>query len=222
MPPVTPTQFQDRLRKVVDDVTKFAQQNGVSYPEDFYLGFERYRNALPEAGATPLLSGQLDNLQELVGILIRERVEKITVVKRMILPQESGAPDASAAQRARGGPGAAAAPEMVTKYPVVLEFAGPPSAFRAALNDITHSKRLFIIRAVKINNQSDKGPVRGQEPPQGGNGNQPPAPQTAAESNPASGEPLPEKGPPPLRYVVGQEKLDVIVRIELAKVAPPR
>ncbi len=42
-PPPTPLQFQDRLRQVVDDVTKSAQQAGVGLPDGFYLGFEQYR-----------------------------------------------------------------------------------------------------------------------------------------------------------------------------------
>ena len=34
--------------------------------------------------------------------------------------------------------------------------------------------------------------------------------------------PLPGSGPAPLRYVVGQERLDVVARIELTSVRPPR
>ncbi len=129
-PPRDPTQFQDRLRRVVDDVTKAAQLANVAYPDDFYLGFERYRNSLPDAVATPLLSRQLDNIQELVGILIKERVDRITAVKRVMLPQESGggaAPVFTPAQSQNNKPGAnaAGAAELVTKLPVVLEFTGP-------------------------------------------------------------------------------------------------
>lgn len=217
-PPFTPTEFQDHLRKVVDEKVKAADQLGIAYPTDFYMGFERYRNSLPEAAATPLLTAQLDNIEELVSILLKERVEKISKVNRAILPQENGAAADAAAQRARGGANQPApAGDLVVKLPVVLDFSGPPNTFRAVLNDVTHSKRLFIIRALKITNQSDKGPPRGQEPPQGGVGA---VAAPAPEANPTAGEPLPEKGPPPLRYVVGQEKIDVIARIELARVVP--
>ncbi len=213
---ITPTQFQDRLRKVVEDVTKAAQQVGMAYPEDFYLGFERYRNALPEAGATALLSAQLTSVQELMSLLIKERIDKVTAIKRAILPQESGgATSPNPTQKARGPANAAAPADLVTKVPIVLQFSGAPSAFRAVLNDITHQKHLYIVRALQIKNQVDKGPVRGQQDP---------IPGGLAPASPASADPtaapsdLPDKGPPPLRYVVGQEKLDVTARIELAKV----
>ena len=218
-PPFTPTEFQDHLRKVVDEKVKAADQYGIAYPTDFYMGFERYRNSLPEAAATPLLTTQLDNIEELVSILIRERVDKIGKVSRAILPQENGAA-ATPPPVVKGAPtqNQPVAGDLVAKLPVVLDFSGPPTTFGAVLNDITHSKRLFIVRALKITNQSDKGPPRGQEPPAGGV-SAAPAP-ASAEANP--GEPLPEKGPPPLRYVVGQEKIDAVARIELAKVAPLR
>lgn len=220
---LTPTQFQDRLRKVVDDVTKAADQVGMAYPADFYLGFERYRSSLPEAGATALLSAQLTSVQELMSLLIKERIDKIGGVKRAVFPQENGAAaaaaDPSAAQRGKA-PANAAVADLVTKVPVVLQFTGAPSAFRAVMNDITHLKRLFVIRALRIANQVDKGPLRGQVDPIPGGAGLPNAP--GPDANAASGEPLPEKGPPPLRYVVGQEKLDIVARIELAKVNAPQ
>ena len=218
---LTPTQFQDRLRKVVDDVTKAADQVGMAYPADFYLGFERYRSSLPEAGATALLSAQLTSVQELISVLIKERVDKIGGIKRAVFPQENGAPlaaDPNAVQRGKA-PANAASADLMTKVPVVLQFTGAPPAFRAVMNDITHQKRLFIIRAMRIANQVDKGPTRGQIDPIPGGAGVPSAP--SPDVNVASGEPLPEKGPPPLRYVVGQEKLDVVARIELAKVNAP-
>lgn len=220
--PLSPTQFQDRLRQVVDGIIKTADQNGIAYPADFYLGFERYRSNLPDPGATLALTGQLNNIQEIVGILISRKVEKITSLKRTTLVQETGG-SAVAATPAPGARGAAAKQpaeaDLVSKSVVVLAFTGPPATFRDGLNDITGSKRLFVIRAVQVKNQMDKGPERGvpQTPP-GGLAAAP----TMSSDTPAGSEALPEKGPPPLRYVLGQEKVDVVVRIELTKVSPRR
>ena len=220
--PPTPTQFQDKLRGVVDGITKAADANGIAYPTDFYLGFERYRSNLPDPGATLALTNQLNNIQELVGILITHKVDKITQVKRTILPQEGGASTSAPTPTPVGKP----IPnqpnaELVSKSSVVFAFTGPPAAFRDSLNDVTSAKRLFVIRAVQVKNQVDKGPERGQM--QGITGGFDAAPKAApAADSPVGSEPLPEKGPPPLRYVLGQEKLDVVMRVELTRVAPRR
>ncbi len=223
-PPLNPIQFQDKLRQVVADVSTFAQQTGVALPEGFYLGFEQYRGSPPDTAATPLLNAQLDNIANLVTLLIKTRIDKLNSIKRAPLPQEGGAAAATPAP----GPGrpnvnAPAAPELVSKQVLEIAFTTLPGSFRDSLNSIVKDKRLYIVRAVEIKNQVDKGPPRevADAGTPGGNG----TPSTPAPTAPGpNGEPnpqLPEKGPPPLRYVVGQEKLDVIARIEMAKVLPP-
>ena len=59
--PPTPLQFQDRLRKAVEDTLAEAQSAGVETPkEKFYLGFEQYSGAPPDVAATALLSNELN------------------------------------------------------------------------------------------------------------------------------------------------------------------
>ena len=45
----------------------------------------------PDTAATPLLNAQLDNIANLVTLLIKTRIDKLTSVKRAPLPQEGGA-----------------------------------------------------------------------------------------------------------------------------------
>jgi hypothetical protein len=227
-PPPTPLQFQDRLRRVVDDVTKAAQQAGIGLPDNFYLGFEQYRGAPPDTAATPGLSAELDAIRDLVNILIKERIENVTAIKRAPLPREvgGGAP-AEAARSIRPGIPAAAPPDLVTRNPIEVEFTCLPSAFRESLDKITSAPRLYVIAALRVRNEVDKGPPRGGEQPvgpgPGGERGAPPPPggAPAIDQNGVPVPPLPEKGPPPLRYVVGLEKVAVSARIDLVKVAPP-
>ena len=215
-PPPTPLQFQDRLRKAVEETVGAAQSAGVEIvPKDrFYLGFEQYSGTPPDAAATPLLASELNAINDLVAILLQNKhIEALISIKRAPVPGEAGAA-AAPAPSAPGRPAAPAAPPLVTKYAVEIAFTALPNSFREILNAITDSKRLYIIRAVQIKNQMDKGPARAVEPAPGT------APAGAASSDP-NAAPLPDKGPPPLRYVVGQERLDVTLRIELASVAPP-
>ena len=222
-PPPTPIQFQDRLRQVVADVSTFAQQTGVALPEGFYLGFEQYRGSPPDTAATPLLNVQLDSISNLVTLLIKTRIDKLVSIKRAPLPQEGGAAATPTPPPGSRGLSAPAAPELVSKQVLEIAFTTLPGSFRDSLNSIVKDKRLYVVRALAIKNQVDKGPPR--EVADAGVPGGPGAPSTPAPTAPdPNGVPnpqLPEKGPPPLRYVVGQEKLDVTARIELVKVSPP-
>ena len=156
-----------------------------------------------------------------MSILIKSRhITALTYIKRAPVPGEAGAPVVALTA---GRPGAAlpTAP-LVTKYPIEVAFTALPNSFREALNSITSSNRLYIVRALMIRNQMDKGPSRvvsGANPADPNAPGAPGAPVTTPVD--PNAPPLPDKGPPPLRYVVGQEKLDVVLRIELTKVAPP-
>ncbi len=219
-PPPTPLEFQDRLRKAVEDTTAAAQHAGVeiSTKDKFYLGFEQYSSTPPDAAATPLLSYELNAINDLVGILLQnKRAETLTSIKRGPVPGETGSTAAAPAPAGPGKPAAATAAPLVVKYPLEIAFSATPNAFREVLDTITTSKRLFVVRAVQVKNQVPTGPLRAVPEAPGA------VPVAAAgdPNNPNNTQPLPEKTAPALRYVVGQEKLDVILRIELAKVAPP-
>ena len=223
-PPLTPLQFQDRLRQKVEETVQHAQAGGVGLPDGFYLGFEQYRGAPPDTAATPLLTSHLTEIQNLVDLLINQHIEKITVLKRGLLPQEAGltAPAPAVGRK----PGAPAESPLVSKYPLEVAFTALPTAFREALNKVTSAKELYIVRALQVKNQMDKGPSRGLDPASGVGGAPSsiaaPAAPGGVDANGVPIPPLPDKGPPPLRYVVGQERLDVTARLELTSVRPPR
>ena len=100
-----------------------------------------------------------------------------------------------------------------------IVFSGQPSVFRDTLDDLVTSKRLFLVRAIQVKNQKPKGPSRESGnsassaaplPPTGPSGAlDPNAPPASAADKPA------------FEYIVGQEKLDVHMRVEIIKVAPP-
>ena len=226
-PPLTPLQFQDRLRKVVEETVQHAQAAGVILPEGFYLGFEQYRGAPPDTAATTLLNTHLTEVQNLVDLLISQHIEKIGAMKRGLLPQETGS--ASPLPAAGNKPAVAAPAPLVAKYPLDISFTSLPSSFRESINRITSDKTFYIVRALQIRNQMDKGPSRVVDAGVGGPAAGPGAVNATAPAAPAGVDangvpvpPLPDKGPPPLRYVVGQERLDVTLRVDLASVRPPR
>ena len=227
-PPLTPIQFADKLRKTVEDVSGAAQNVGMALPENFYMGFEQYRSAPPEASATPLLSQELDAINDLVGLLLKQHVERLTAISRGRLPHEAGGVVAPTSPVGPGRPAGKADPgtdDLVVRYPVDISFTAQPSAIRAILNDVTAAKRLYVIRAIQVKNQMDKAPLR--EDPNaavvGGTDQAAatPAEPPAADQNGVPVPPLPKKGSAPLRYIVGLEKIDAEMRIEIVKVEPP-
>ncbi len=219
-PPPTPLQFQDRLRKAVEDTLAEAQSAGVEVSKDkFYLGFEQYSGTPPDAAATPQLSKELNSITDIVSGLIKgKHITALTYIKRSPVPGETGSTVAAPVASTKPGAAAASAP-LVVKYPIEIAFTALPNSFREVLNTITASNRLYVVRALVVKNEMDKGPSRvlASATP---DPNAPPAVSAASPVDP-NAPPLPDKGPPPLRYVVGQEKLNVILRIELTRVTPP-
>jgi hypothetical protein len=83
-----------------------------------------------------------------------------------------------------------------------------PSAGRKAINQIsTANDQLFIIRAVYIKNQKDKGPTR--ENPTGTTAPVLSIPAAAAAAAPAA------TPAGPLNFIVGNEHIDLSARVEL-------
>ena len=156
----------------------------------------------PKPPPTPLLSYELNAVNDLVSILIQgKRIDSLTYIKRGLLPGEAGVPGAAPTPAALPGrPGAAATPPpLVVKYPVEIAFSATPNAFREILDAITTSKRLFIVRALQVKNQVPTGPLRAlPEAPGAAPGAVPAAtPAPVDPNNPANTQPLPEKGPCP-------------------------
>ena len=220
-----PIEFQDKLRHVVDEISQAAKSANIALPADFYMGFEQYRGTPPDAAAAPALSRELDAIEDLLKILINRRIDALTLIKRAPLPQEPGGaginPSAAAATARNtpgGRPAATALADSVSRYPVELDFTCQPSSFRDSLDDIVTAKRLFLVRAVQVKNQKSKGPPR-----EGTGASAPaPTPQTAAVPDPGTAAPAPADTPAgKIEYIVGLEKLDVNMRVEIIKVAPP-
>lgn len=227
--PLSPVQFQDKLRAAVTEVTTRAGAN-TKLPEKFFLGFERYETTTPDAAAAPLLGRQLKALQWLVTRLIDNKVAEIGELIREPLPEEGGkekeaAPVAPAPSgRDRGGKPAKEeklGPPLVQPHGIDLTVTGDQSALRTVLNDIVGSKdQFFIPRLVSFKNEKDRPPQRADAA----------APVAAADPNAAPADPGAAPAPaaptltpvaPPTTYIVGLEKVSMTLRLEMVDFAEP-
>jgi len=237
--PISPEKFQDNLREAIKRVRALAAQKGTVIEGDkFSLGFEVYESQPPKPEAAPQLGRMLKAIEKVITDLLNTSPTKLNAnIKRVPLPEEGlavpGAPKPQATPTPKPGVGGKKAVEeapLVKRYPFDIEFAAHEPKVRTFINKLVTSKEQFLIPAsVVIANEQLTGPSKSAgtasvEPP-------PPAPAdpNAAPANPANpanpaAEPAPAPAAAPVeatKFIVGEEKLTVGVRIEVVDFAEP-
>jgi len=207
-PPLAPNEFQSHLLETMLATTQKARLNKVKLPATFYLGFDPFVKSLPNSNETARLLGQeLSQIQMLINILLDARVDSVTSLQRMPLPEESGVPPAPTPAPTRGQKPAntvVAGSKMLERNVIDLSFKASPSAARKVLNQIASSPgQFYIIRTLYVRNEQDKGPPR----------------EKTAETKPQSNEPTAPTQPAnaPLNFIVGDEHIEISARVEMLK-----
>lgn len=247
--PLTPEGFQDRLRTSVSAIVSRARESNpkVELPDKFYMGFEPYQTGPPSSAAAPLLGRQLKAMELVMNIVIDAKVDKVTSLRRTItLPEEGGAGAGTAAagsSSSSAGAGSKApvkkasgkdARSLVAKLPFDLTFVADQGEFRLVLDNIVGSKsQFFIVRNLLVRNQNDKGPPRvdpnvniSSPIPDPTTGVNTPS-TTSPAAEPAGEAAVPEAGGgkatggPALTFIVGTEKVETAMRIEIVDFADP-
>jgi hypothetical protein len=204
---LTPNQFQDRLREVVSTIAGRAAEKGVALPANFYLDFDPYKDSLPRSSAVPALARQLKAAELLANLLIDARVTSVNSFTRGTLeeeaPPKTGTP-------AGGGDPAGALPPLIQHQAITAGFTCEAGQLRQVANEILRAPQFFIIRSLRVHNQAQKGPPKVLED------------ILAAAPAPAGpdGSPANPEEPRRLQFIVGKEKLDVVVRVEIVNFGP--
>ena len=223
---VTPEQFQDRLKAAVTAVKSKATQSSpaVKVPEPkFFLGFDPYETAPPAKEAAGVLTRELKAIEWLTNQLIDNRVAEIRSLNREPLPEEKGraraqdkkpATPAPAGKQPPGKPGEKGGAKYdVEKHHIDFVFVADQSRFRKFLNAVVDYKgQFFIPRLVSVKNEKPVGPPRVVAAPDAGV----PAPAPAGGVAPAPAAPAAAAAPAaPATYIVGEEKIEVTLILEL-------
>jgi hypothetical protein len=207
--PLAPNEFQTRLRQAIGAVAENARNHRVKLPANFNLGFDEFVSALPSPDDAPTLGQELAQIQLLLNTIIEARVDAITAFRRV--PQwgaVSAASPAAAATPPRGPQKPPPGPKLIEQRTVEISLSASPSAGRKAINQISAANdQFFIVRAVYIKNQKDKGPAR--ENPTGTNVGVPSIPAAGAAASPAA------TPAGPLNFIVGNEHIDLSARVDL-------
>jgi hypothetical protein len=186
-------EWKKRLAAERDALLQRAQAQGVTVPEDFYLGFKSYRARVPEQAHTYELGLQLRGLSTLCGILLESGVSGVREAKRVLM-ESSGPATGDEALNAANADGFHGNYRM---YPLEVRFRGPPGCVREVLNRIAGSKLFYVIRFVELRNDKTEAPKK-SEVVRAGVG-------TAAAGGQA----------PLIRTVLGQEQVEVRLRVDL-------
>ena len=205
--PLAPNEFQSRLRQAMTSIGERARANKVKLPENFFLGFDEFAAALPDTAAAPLLGQQLAQVELLLNILIDARVEAVTAFRRVaakaaVAPGPSVTPAPTAAGTARPTPATPGGPQLIERNVIEATFLSSPGAARRAINQIsTVNQQFYVMRALHILNEKDKGPARDG---------------TTAAASPAPAAP-PGAPASALNFIVGNERVQAAARIELLR-----
>ena len=207
-PPLAPNEFQSRLLQTMLATTQKARTNKVKFPATFYLGFDPFVTSLPKSNeAARLLGQELSQIQMLINILLDARVDSVTSLQRMPLPEERVVPPAPGPAPTGGRKPVnpvVAGSKMLERNVVDLSFKASPSAARKVLNQIASSPaQFYIIRTLYVRNEKDKGPPRGKTTE-----TNPPANEPSAPSQPANAA---------LNFIVGDEHIEISARVEMLR-----
>jgi hypothetical protein len=203
--PIQPNEFQAQLRAATTDVTEHAQAARVRLPGNFHLGFDEYATSLPDSLAAPRLGRQLRAIQWLANTVVETHIDSINSLSRAPLPEEPAAfiPTPAHARSGRP-PKAAGGKEKIMEWATVdLAFSGSPAAVRRALNQIaTAPEQFYVLRALRIKNQVDKGPPRG-------------GPERVPVADPSPAGATGKETAPNISFIVGTEHVDVAAKVEI-------
>jgi len=205
--PIVPQQFQEELKQSAANFVNNAAQTGLKLPDDFYLGFDDYRDAPPNPDAASPLERELKGAEILLNELLESRATSIVSFTRIPLDEEQATPEA---------PSPAKLPSPVSYYPFDLKFTSGQSQFRRFMNTVVREKQqFFVIRSIEVMNSNLKGPHRiGENPEAAGSLPLPDGPAGASSQGPAGVTNS-------IQFILGKEFVTVSMRIEIVEFAVP-
>lgn len=236
-PNIEPDAFTENLRKGKDEVAKALADAGTEVPADFFLGYETFTNSPARKEATGILTYQMEAARELMTKLAAAAPSKLLNVHRPPLEEESGKTFDPKGKTYRA-------------LPLEISFYGNEASLRSFLSSLDDSGNYyFVVRSIRVTNEKQKAPTAADgnfkkeedAATEGGAANDPfggaggfvlPGDEAPAEGDkPAEGEAPAEEAPAEepeaaseekiLQDVLGAEKINVFLRIDVLQFLEP-
>lgn len=230
LPLIDPSEFTDNLKNARDAAAEALANAGTEVPPQFFLGFESYTNSPVRKEATGILGYQMDAVAELFKGLAAAKPARLLNVFRPALDEESGKVFDAKDKTFRA-------------LPIEIAFNGTEASLRDFLSSLDDSgKYYYVIRSIRISNEKQKAPTAtdaefkqaGDEADAGGAGaadafagggfvlpDDTPAEEAPAEE-PAAEAPAPVDEGRILQQVLGSEKVNVFLRIDILQFLAPQ
>ncbi|MCX8496659.1 MAG: Amuc_1100 family pilus-like protein [Akkermansiaceae bacterium] len=219
----TPQEFANSLLAVNTEVREAFGASGALVPEPFFAGFEKYKTSLAPAKITGVLDYQLTSIKKVLLALAATKPTELKNLYRPSLPEEDGqayTPGASDAARS---------------FPVEITFVGPEKSAREFLSAITKPEDQYVVvRNLRIINEKTDppktadakfdAPAKKEAAPADAFSGGFVLPGDDASSGAAAGTSKPEPKPVDtsriLSQVLGSEKIQVFVRLDVLQFLP--
>lgn len=148
LPQVSDQEFPPQLRAAKEEFERYAIQNLVVTPSDFYLGMGTYQTQLPRPGATGILAYELEAIQHILKIIIDSGASEVYSLEREQTAVELGQPDPELTER-------------VVKYTFKVSFETTHQGFQDFLNQVSNDDQyFFVVRVLRVDNEQKEGPEK--------------------------------------------------------------
>jgi len=203
--PITPQEFQDKLRNAVNQIRATAQDKKVKLPEKFFLGFEDYQTQLPTPEMAPLLYRELNNIQNFITQLINLQVSSIDRLERKPTEPALAQPPTESPKNKKDKTQSPQSP-IFTISTFNIGFTAALDKCRYAINDILTNNAFLVIRNLDMENSK------------------PTAPSKKASTDEFSGIPDQTKSDTRsnIKVIFGQELVKTSLTIEILDFADPQ
>ena len=198
---INPQEFQDDLRKAVDELKKNAISKGVALPDDFFYGFDAYQTAPPSQQEVVELNREFRVIREITDALVDLKIVSIGALKR----QENQTKPASIPPAPPAKPGAPVespkAPTISTKT-FSITFTASQEKLLTAFNKFQEAPEFLLIRSLALDNTSPQPPPRSQ----------------SGNSSPSPGIPGPggsRKSSETIQAILGRESVTASLIVEI-------
>ena len=198
--PINPQEFQDDLRKAVDELRKKAIEKGVTLPDNFFYGFDEYQATPPSQQEVGELNREFSIMRRIADELVDLKIVSIASLKRQEIAVKALAstPAQPANPAATPGP---KAPAISTKT-FIITFTAPQEKLLTAFNMVQEADEFLLIRSLTLDNTSPQPPLRAQ----------------SGDSSKTTGIPVPgasENNSETIQALLGRESVTASLTIEI-------
>jgi hypothetical protein len=158
--PINPQEFQDDLRKAVDELRKKAIEKGVGLPDNFFYGFDEYQAAPPSQQVVGELNREFLIIRRIADELVDLKIGSISSLKR----QEIAAKPTVATPVPPAKPAATTDPRTpaISTNTFIITFTSPQEKLLTAFNLVQDADEFLLIRSLALDNTNPQAPLRNQ------------------------------------------------------------